>query len=185
MRPMSAIGSNLPPSDPQREPNGVSGDRKGRVSVAERIQELHEVLQAGVAEYGGTMALANELGKSHTDVSLRVRRAADSKGQIQRASLDILGHVTADEKARLRVLFELMERWGDRVESDELRAAFERQLAGLCHRLGFEAPVRRRVVTPEDDAAECRAILESLPEPQRTAFRQERAKRLGVRLEDL
>jgi hypothetical protein len=81
----------------------------------------------------------------------------------------------ADRKVQLDWFAPLLE---------DPRAA-ELILGWLSERCKFEPPIRSRVVDEAEDAKISREILESLPEPQRTAFRQERARRLGVRVEDL
>ncbi len=130
-----AMPKALPQGHTQRTPNGGLGSRRGEQlelvprdssSVAEHIDGLHRVLGEAVEEAGGTVWLAASMEKPHPEVSLRVRRAPDSKGVTQKATLDMVAHLATDLQAR---------------------AVF---LAGLCDLWGFEPPAPKRLTTVEE-----------------------------------
>jgi hypothetical protein len=169
MRPMSAIGSTTPegPLGGHRvESSQVKpGTEQTAFNWAQKQQlendqaALRTMFAAAVRAAGGIDWLTAALDKQPsyaTKIGEAINGVADRKVQF-----DWLAPMLDDPRASAIIL------------------------GWLSERMKFEPPVKSRVVDPAADAAECRAILESLPEPQRTAFRQERAKRLGVRLEDL
>lgn len=166
MKSTSRIGDTLPQTRPQRHPNeGLGGAwdveqpelpglSAAPSTIAEHLAGIYRAWQEAVDEAGGTVWLAASMEKSHPGVSLRVRHALDSKGEVQKSTLDMLAHVGPDAKARMVFL------------------------AGLCELWGCEPPQLKRIVT---DAEIGRATVEELEEAGKIgeALKQRIAKRLG------
>lgn len=121
------------------QPNGTPTKDSGAVggagqlplfnpSIASLIEDLHAALGVAVEAYGGTYALAAAMEKNHGEVSLRVRRAPDSKGQVQKATFDLLAFVAADPNARLVFLTQLLTRWGYKAPEPSSAPTAEEQL---------------------------------------------------------
>jgi hypothetical protein len=118
-----AMAKLYPERDPQPSPNAASGPRGGAeqlelkvpdapVKIAEHIKGVYGALQKSVDKFGGLVALAAALGKAHGEISLRVRREQDSKGDIQRAFLDYVAVIGTDAQAREVFLHSLCDLWG-------------------------------------------------------------------------
>lgn len=131
----------VPSLAPQSEPQNGLGVGKGPVhpSVGDLIDDLHNALQKAVVDYGGVTALAEAMGKSTSDVSLRVRRAEDSKKQVQKASLDLLAHVAADPKARHTFVACLLAAWGYKAPELAREPSSEEKLNALLLTLKGDA----------------------------------------------
>lgn len=161
-----ALSPNRPPTHPQRGRGGDEGGEQLEMEIAssptvgDRISGIYRALQAAVEKFGGVTELAVALGKDKGEVSRRVRRAEDTKGDTQRAYLDYLGHF--DWEAREAFLAELSREWGykapepmaEPTEAEQLRAlkAELRASGGLgddvikraAARGGFDARAFRR-----------------------------------------
>jgi hypothetical protein len=118
-----AMAKLYPDNDPQRSPNTASGPRRdaeqltlkvpdGPLKIAEHIKGVYGALQASVEKFGGVVALAAAIGKVHGEVSLRLRRDQDSKGDLQRAFLDYVAVIGTDAEAREVFLHGLCDLWG-------------------------------------------------------------------------
>jgi hypothetical protein len=127
---------------PSHAPNGHPTKDSGAVgeveqlplfqrTVASLIEDLHAALGEAVKVYGGTFALAAAMEKNHGEVSLRVRRAPDNKGQVQKATFDLLAFVAADPNARLIFLTQLLTRWGYKAPEPASAPTAEEQLHAL------------------------------------------------------
>lgn len=79
-------------------------------TVIDGIRGVYRALQSAVAKFGGVTEMACAVGKSKGDVSLRVRREQDTKGDVQRAPLDYLAYFNWE--AREEFLGELCREWG-------------------------------------------------------------------------
>lgn len=110
VRPLH-MNTSLPPTGHRTDPEIGSGEASGE-TPARRITGLYRALQAGAEVFGGAVTLAAAMRKRVPDVSQRLRRAQDSNGDVQRASLDMMGHVATDPEARWAMLAVLCEEWG-------------------------------------------------------------------------
>jgi hypothetical protein len=137
--PSKASTRQVSPSQPTNgHPTKDSGAVGGpgqlplfQATVASLIEDLHASLIAAVDAYGGTYALAAAMEKNHGEVSLRVRRAPDSKGQVQKATFDLLAFVAADANARTVFLTQLLARWGFKAPEPASAPTAEEQLHAL------------------------------------------------------
>jgi hypothetical protein len=124
-------------SHPRKEMGAKGGDGVGEqiridfsASVADQIAILYNALQAGVDVFGGIDAIASETKKSAPLTRLKIFRRPDSKGDVQKSTLDLLAHVVADPHARAVFLGALLDSWGfkpaepktDPNDTDMLRA---------------------------------------------------------------
>ena len=120
---------SLPHERPQSDPKMGSGVVGGGEQLALQLREtgtisqhidgIYQAFQQAVERAGGVVWLAASMEKPLPGVSLKVRHAPDSKGETQRATLDMLGHVGADPGARLTFLAALCDLWG--CEPPELK----------------------------------------------------------------
>jgi len=133
--------------NPRRAPEVGVGQERGQQelslrqqqSIASIIDELYEVFQAAVDASGGTVVLAASMEKGLTQVSLRVRHAPDSKGEVQRATLDMLGHVVADQNGRRAFLFGLCDRWNFKHPDQKCDPSVQERYRFLLARLAGSA----------------------------------------------
>lgn len=120
------VSKTRPQATPKQSSQSVTGSAGGTSeqlaidfvqanTIAHHIEDLYRVFQGLVEEFGGVVALAASMEKPVPGVGLRVRHAPDSKGEIQKATLDMLGHVVADPNCRLRLLSALSAMWGFKV----------------------------------------------------------------------
>lgn len=123
-----------PPTHPQPNAGGDGGPVQLELQVsaspteADAIAGVYRALQAAVEKFGGVVELACAMGKGKDEVSRRVRRADDTKGDTQRAFLDFLGFLNWE--AREVFLAELAREWGYKrpepralpTEAEQLRA---------------------------------------------------------------
>lgn len=80
--------------------------------VGEHIDAVYQALRDAVEEFGGTVAFAAAAEVPVSKMSVRLRRADDERGRPERAHLDILGVLAADQNARAVFLTRLAEAWG-------------------------------------------------------------------------
>lgn len=129
-----SLPAGRPPTHPQPNAGVDGGPAQLELSVsiapteADRIAGVYRVLQAAVEKQGGVVELACAMGKGKDEVSRRVRRSEDTKGDLQRAFIDYLGFF--DWEARDVFMAELAREWGYKrpepraapTETEELRA---------------------------------------------------------------
>lgn len=110
---------------PQRLPNaGLGGDggtpeSQLDLALPPTVREIAEYIEGiykrcwepAVEVAGGIMWLAASMGRPYPAVSLRVRHAPDSKGEIQKSTLDMVGHIASDRTAREVFLYGLCDEW--------------------------------------------------------------------------
>lgn len=123
-----------PPTHPQPDALADGGQAQLELAVsvtpteADAIAGVYRALQAAVEKFGGIVELACATGKGKDEISRRVRRAEDTKGDTQRAFLDYLGFLNWE--AREVFLAELAREWGykrpelrtEATEAEQLRA---------------------------------------------------------------
>jgi hypothetical protein len=141
----SVTSRSMPTSSPQRNPNEDLGERSGgdqlslfQRSIASLIEDLHASLKESVNVYGGVYALASAMEKNHGEISLRINRGQNSKGEIQRATFDLLAFVCADPAARARFLTSLLERWGYKAPEPANAPTLEEKYRALMNVLTGE-----------------------------------------------
>lgn len=115
----SCISGARPPTDPQPGRGARGGEQLTLLASDEtdakeplrRIHDLYGALESAVDDHeGGAVAFAAKMERPVPDVSRRLRRADDSKGEPQRAPLDYLAHLEAP--ARQAFLEQLCALWG-------------------------------------------------------------------------
>jgi hypothetical protein len=117
------MAKGLPKGTPQPQPDGVTADTNASQPVGQLamdfrkpldyIHDFHGALQASVAAAGGVVKVADRMGKSHSEISLKIRREQDGHGTIQKATFDLAGEVASmGHPARLAFITELNRRWG-------------------------------------------------------------------------
>jgi hypothetical protein len=108
-----------PPTDPQHGRGARGGEQLPLLVTDEweaspynvRHARLHGMLDAAVIGHeGGAVAFAAKMERPVPDVSRRLRRAEDSKGETQRAPLDYLSFL--DREARHAFLDAISAAWG-------------------------------------------------------------------------
>lgn len=130
--PSRAMAKVYPEVHPPRTPLVGSGGREGSeqlelkvpnapLKLAEYIRDVYAVLQVAVEKFGGVVALAAAVGKSHGEVGKRLRREEDHYGDLQRAFFDYVAVIATDMKARESFLFGLCDLWG--FKHPEVRTA--------------------------------------------------------------
>lgn len=115
-----SLPMTAPPTAPQTGRGGEGGGRQLPLlttdtwearTPAQRHAELHSMLAGAVEDHeGGSVAFAAKMERPVPDVSRRLRRAEDSKGETQRAPLDYLSFL--DAPARHDFLDALSAAWG-------------------------------------------------------------------------
>ncbi len=68
------------------------------------ITRLYDAVASVVDEHIGQAALAESVGMARQTLNLRLRRDIDSKGDLQRLHVDVLGHVLVHPAARWALL---------------------------------------------------------------------------------
>jgi hypothetical protein len=135
-----------PEDHPQPSPNAESGGRRDAeqlllkvpdapLNLHGHIKGIYGALGKAVEKFGGIVALGAALGKAHGEVSLRVRREQDSKGDTQRAFLDYIAVIGTDAVAREVFLFALCDLWGYRHPDFKIAPTLAEKYAALLARL--------------------------------------------------
>lgn len=150
----SSTGRVLSDKRPQTPPQRRSAPDKGaeqlelqvavEPTVIDGIRSVYRALQAGVAKFGGVTELACAVGKSKGDVSLRVRREQDTKGDVQRAPLDYLAYLNWE--ARAEFLGELCREWGFKKPEPLAAPTVEEKLRSLEAELGASGDMGDQVL---------------------------------------
>lgn len=144
-----AMAKLYPERAPQPIPNVESGPRgdsgqlelkvpDAPLNLAGHIKGVYGALEKAVTKFGGVVALAAAIGKGHGEVSLRVRREQDSKGDIQRAFLDYVAVIGSDAVAREVFLFALCDLWGYRHPDFKVSPTLAQKYEALLARLDGE-----------------------------------------------
>lgn len=133
---MSRVVSKDRPLTPPQHRSGAdkgNGQLELQVAVApttnDGIRGVYRALQAGVEKFGGVTELACAIGKSKGEISLRVRREEDTKGDTQRAFIDYLG--VFGWEARDVFIAELCREWGYKKPEPLAAPSVEEQLRAL------------------------------------------------------
>lgn len=154
------ISREVPEASGRTEPGIASGLNPASDPVAMR-DAVYRCLQLAVDAFGGPNELAEAMGTARSDTYLRVQRKDDSKGALQRAFIDFLGPLLVHPAAR---------------------RAFIEALMTACD---YEPPVPRKRVTEEDVARSALQWVRSLQPSMRGAAREDIARALGIRVDDL
>lgn len=139
------MGSVSPKQGPQSHPQLVTGSVTGDAqtsfnldvtkSISGHIDDVYKAMQIAVEAYGGTVALAASMEKSLPGISLRVRHERDSKGDVQEATLSMVGHIASDHEARLVFLHALCDAWGRKHTEANNEPTTEEKYRALVSRL--------------------------------------------------
>lgn len=139
------VGAGPPSTPPQFGWGAVGGDQLGLSfpvgDVADHVHGVYDALQATVDEcMGGPVAFAAVVERPVSDVSRRLRRAEDSKGETQRAPVDYLAALATSHEARLCFINHLCALWGLRPTEPIMQLTDSEKLRILAS----ELPDRRR-----------------------------------------
>jgi hypothetical protein len=171
----STTRSGLPKSEQATERQlgfqAIAGDGVGaadraveeRESVLDLTTALYQLFRESMAESGGADALRARLDERDsfkTDISRGVNRVNDGTGQ-RRVPLEWVAGVVVDSDGAYHLL------------------------AGLSRMLGYEPPVRQRLLTREQTADTALDVVSEMPETLKSGIRTAIAKRRGVRPEDV
>lgn len=154
------IGTGLPQAVDQTKPQTASGELRTN-NVARLRDGFYAALQRAIDVFGGESRFADAIGASLSDTHLRINRKEDSKLKLQRAFYDYLAHIAADERSCFA--------W----------------LSAVNELLGYEPPIKKRVVSEEEIGRGALAWLKTLPASMREAARADIAASLGIRVEAL
>lgn len=130
---------------PQRDPKSVGGGQMGFIfpvgDVASNIPDVYSAITETVDEFmGGSVAFAALIERPVPDVSRRLRRAEDSKGEVQRAPVDYVAAIATDVEARLAFVNKLCARWSLKP-TEHMRSLTAEEKLRL---LAGELPEKRR-----------------------------------------
>lgn len=130
-----SLRSQAPATDPQMGCGAVAGGQMALGfpvgDVGDHLSGIYSALAETVDEQmGGVVAFAALLEAPIPDVSRRLRRADDGKGNAQRAPVDYLAALATSHAARLTFVNKLCAAWSLKP-TEQLRALTERERADI------------------------------------------------------